>query len=147
MHFWELQPTECQWSHWPAHHLAPHPCQLHFTLPHSLQARPIFVRTPKAACQSKFFTELEAIDQLQSCNLRIGYKWAPSSLAVSYSRVFRGRTVVAISSISSSSSSVRSFFLLGSKRSLILFFGSTLGCFRRDSNVPMPFRGSLVNGF
>ena len=68
----------------------------------------------------------------------------PWQAKINNSRVFRGRRVVATSSVLSSSASVSSFLLSGSKRSLILFFGSTRGCFRRDSNVPMPFRESLV---
>ena len=60
-----------------------------------------------------------------------------------HSRVFRGLIVVTISSFSSPS--LGSFFLFGLNRSFVLFFGSTRGCFRRDSNVPIPFKGSLGN--
>ena len=117
--------------------LAQHnPCQPHLTLPWSLWSKlPIFVQRPPA-CRSNFWK------RLTNCNCTI--LKLDTWIQIIYSRVFRGGTLV---TTSSSSASASSFFLLGSNRSLIRFFWSTRGCFRRDSNDPIPFRGSLDNEF
>ena len=141
----QLTVRQCQCSHWPT------PPSIQFTLANFIShflAHYDFCQNCMGHLSIKFchvsWNRLKIFKNLHHHQHQGGHV---DLTTIGNSRVLRGRTVVPTSSVSSSSASVSSFFFLlfASNLSLILFFGSTRGCFRRDSNVPMPFSGSLVN--